>query len=88
MKIIFSDVDGVLNCSRTPNPRRFPYIAEPKLVARLHTVLARTGAQVVLTSTWRYDPAGIFSAKHWGRPIFLRSRGATKVSLGFAIILA
>ena len=23
---------------------------------------------VVLSSTWRYDPAGIFSAKHWGIP--------------------
>jgi HAD domain in Swiss Army Knife RNA repair proteins len=64
MKIIFSDIDGVLNCSGTPNPRKFPYIAEPKLVARLHTVLERTEAQIVLTSTWRYDPAGLFSAKH------------------------
>jgi HAD domain in Swiss Army Knife RNA repair proteins len=68
MKIIFSDIDGVLNCSRTPNPRRFPYIAEPQLVARLNTVLERTGAKIVLTSTWRYDPAGLFSAKHWGIP--------------------
>jgi hypothetical protein len=68
MKIIFSDIDGVLNCSGTPNPRKLPYIAEPKLVARLHTVLERTEAQIVLTSTWRYDPAGLFSAKHWGIP--------------------
>lgn len=22
----------------------------------------------VLSSTWRYDPAGLFSAKHWGVP--------------------
>jgi HAD domain in Swiss Army Knife RNA repair proteins len=49
-------------------PRKFPYIAEPKLVALLHTVLERTEAQIVLTSTWRYDPAGLFSAKHWGIP--------------------
>jgi HAD domain in Swiss Army Knife RNA repair proteins len=68
MKIIFSDIDGVLNCRRTPNPRKFPYIAEPRLVARLHAVLERTKAQIVLTSTWRYDPAGLFSAKHWGIP--------------------
>jgi hypothetical protein len=68
MKIIFSDIDGVLNCRGTPNPRKFPYIAEPKLVALLHTVLERTEAQIVLTSTWRYDPAGLFSAKHWGIP--------------------
>ena len=68
MKIIFSDIDGVLNCRRTLNPRKFPYIAEPKLVARLHAVLERTEAQIVLTSTWRYDTAGLFSAKHWGIP--------------------
>jgi hypothetical protein len=68
MNIIFSDIDGVLNTRRTPNPRKFPYVADPKLVARLHPVLERTGAQVVLTSTWRYDPAGLFSARHWGIP--------------------
>jgi hypothetical protein len=39
MKIIFSDIDSVLNCSRTPNPRNFPYVAEPKLVTRLHAAL-------------------------------------------------
>jgi HAD domain in Swiss Army Knife RNA repair proteins len=31
-------------------------------------VLEQTQAQIVLTSTWRYDPAGLFSAKHWGIP--------------------
>ena len=68
MKIIFSDIDGVLNCSHTPNPRKFPYIADPKLVERLRSVSDETGAQIVLSSTWRYDPAGLFSAKHWGIP--------------------
>jgi HAD domain in Swiss Army Knife RNA repair proteins len=68
MKIIFSDIDGVLNCKRTANPRKFPYIVDPKLVDRLRRVIERTGAQVVLTSTWRYDPAGLFSAKYWGIP--------------------
>jgi hypothetical protein len=68
MKIIFSDIDGVLNRRRTANPRKFPYVAEPKLVARLLAVLGRTEARIVLTSTWRYDPAGLFSAKHWGIP--------------------
>jgi hypothetical protein len=30
--------------------------------------LERTGAKAVLSSTWRYDPAGLFSAKYWGIP--------------------
>jgi hypothetical protein len=34
----------------------------------LKRLLDRTGAKIVLSSTWRYDPAGIFSAKYWGIP--------------------
>jgi hypothetical protein len=68
MKVIFLDIDGVLNCKSTPNPRKFPYIVDPKLLKRLKRLLERTGAKVVLSSTWRYDPAGIFSPKHWGIP--------------------
>jgi hypothetical protein len=68
MKVIFLDIDGVLNSTRTPNPRNFPYIVDPKLLRRFKRVLARTRAKVVLSSTWRYDPAGRFSAKHWGIP--------------------
>jgi HAD domain in Swiss Army Knife RNA repair proteins len=30
--------------------------------------LKHTRAKVVLSSTWRYDPAGLFSARHWGIP--------------------
>ena len=33
MKIIFLDIDGVLNCDKTPNPRKFPYVVDPKLLA-------------------------------------------------------
>ena len=68
MHIIFTDIDGVLNSRKTPNPRHFPYVADPKLVSRFKSLVDRTGAQVVLASTWRYDPAGIFSANHWGIP--------------------
>jgi hypothetical protein len=68
MKVVFLDIDGVLNCASTPNPRELPYIVDKKLLARLKRLLERTGAKVVLASTWRYDPAGIFSAKHWGIP--------------------
>ena len=28
MKIIFLDIDGVLNCDKTPNPRKFPYVVD------------------------------------------------------------
>jgi hypothetical protein len=68
MKVIFLDIDGVLNCRRTPNPRKFPYIVDPSLIVRLRGLLARTDAKVVLSSTWRYDPAGLFSARYYGVP--------------------
>jgi hypothetical protein len=67
-RIIFLDIDGVLNCKRTPNPRKFPYVVDPPLLKRFKRVVEQTGAEVVLTSTWRYDPAGLFSARHWGIP--------------------
>jgi hypothetical protein len=62
MKVIFLDIDGVLNCKKTPNPRKFPYVVDRKLLRRLKRLLDRTGAKAVLSSTWRYDPAGLFSA--------------------------
>jgi hypothetical protein len=68
MKIIFLDIDGVLNCKKTPNPRKFPYIVDKQLLARLRRLLARTGAKVVLSSSWRTDPVGLFAAKYWGVP--------------------
>jgi hypothetical protein len=64
MKVIFLDIDGVLNSTNTPNPRKFPYMVDPKLLKRFKRLLQRAGAKVVLSSTWRYDPAGIFSAKY------------------------
>jgi hypothetical protein len=68
MKVIFLDIDGVLNCDKTPNPRKFPYIVDKKLLTRLKKLLDRTGAKVVLSSTWRCDPIGLFAAKYWGVP--------------------
>jgi len=66
MKVIFLDIDGVLNCAKTPNPRKLPYVVDPKLLRRFERLVERTKAKVVLASTWRYDPAGRFSARHWG----------------------
>jgi hypothetical protein len=68
MKVIFLDIDGVLNCSKTRNPRKFPYVIDKRLLARLQKLLDRTGAKVVLSSSWRLDPIGLFAAKHWGVP--------------------
>jgi len=68
MKVLFLDIDGVLNCPSTRNPRHFPYVVDRRLLARLHKLLDRTKAKVVLSSTWRLDPVGLFAAKHWDVP--------------------
>lgn len=70
MKVIFLDIDGVLNCDDTPNSRGLPYIIDKRLLARLRKLLERTKAKVVLTSSWRIDPIGIFAARYWKVPFF------------------
>ena len=68
MRVIFLDIDGVLNCDRTPNPRKFPYIVDKRLLVRLKKLLRRTRAKVVLSSSWRLVPVGVLAAKYWGVP--------------------
>ena len=68
MKIIFLDIDGVLNCASTRNPRGFPYVVDKRLLARLKKLIAATKARVVLSSSWRTDPIGLYAAKYWGVP--------------------
>ena len=68
MKAIFLDIDGVLNCNETPNPRKFPYVIDKRLLARFRELVQVTQARVVLSSTWRADPVGILAAKFYEVP--------------------
>ena len=82
MKIIFLDIDGVLNCDKTPNPRKFPYIVDKRLLTRLNRLLERTKARVVLSSSWRCDPIGLLAAKHWRVPFIDVCRDEPRISRG------
>jgi hypothetical protein len=59
MKVLFLDIDGVLNRVGTRNrttTRWKSYIGmEPELVARCNNLVEETDAQVVLSSVWRLD---------------------------------
>src|SRR3954470_1306891 len=66
MNVIFLDIDGVLNSDATPNPRKFPYIVDADLLAIFKELVSRTGATVVLSSSWRTDPVGLLAAKFYG----------------------
>lgn len=53
MKVIFLDVDGVLNCSDTEEIFYMTFVS-PQKIELLKELVDRTGAKVVLSSTWRY----------------------------------
>lgn len=56
-KIIFLDVDGVLNCTttRARSPSGFVGVMDSK-VKLLKQIVDATGAAVVLSSDWRLEP--------------------------------
>ena len=68
MNAIFLDIDGVLNCDGTPNPRDLPYIVDQKLLRRFHRLVKASEAIVILTSSWRIDPVGLYAARYWKIP--------------------
>jgi len=58
-RLLFLDFDGVLNSSRSMGFRKECKLCgglcwfDPKAIARLNTVLERTGAMIVVSSSWR-----------------------------------
>jgi hypothetical protein len=68
MKAIFLDIDGVLNSEETQNPRNFPYFVDDRLLDQFTELVRKTGATVVLSSTWRVDPVGLLAAKYYQVP--------------------
>lgn len=62
MKILFTDVDGVLNSADYMRNRRAirrpsPHAIDAVTVPRLNTVTDRTGAKIVISSSWRIGKA-------------------------------
>lgn len=56
LRIIFLDIDGVLNDrkTRSRSPGGFTFVDTPK-IRRLKRIIDATDAEVVLSSDWRYD---------------------------------
>ena len=63
MKYLFLDIDGVLNHEQwfdsqhnNPDAKPFPHSCfDPQCVARVNEILEKTGAQLVISSSWRLD---------------------------------
>lgn len=60
MKIIFFDVDGVLNHSKTDGWKTTKdlFVLDKECVEQLHRILLATNARIVLSSTWRLSVEG------------------------------
>ena len=55
MKVLFLDIDGVVNCATTTQRHRGFLGIDPRLAARVRRVVEATGCKVVLSSTWREE---------------------------------
>lgn len=73
MTICFLDCDGVLNGIRNWPPNAGRDWIDPKTVVRLNKLTKRTGASLVISSTWR---------RFWDVPAILRKAGITAPILG------
>lgn len=71
MKIIFCDIDGVLNnvnCYRNPRRSCSHVPADPMCVAALNHIIEATDARIVISSAWRYEGLAFCREKfnEWG----------------------
>ncbi len=53
MKILFLDIDGVVNCKNTSQRHRGFIGIDPYMALLVNRIVEATGAKVVLSSTWR-----------------------------------
>ncbi len=71
--VLFLDCDGVLNSEQyyLANRDKFTeFNLDPKAVACIREVLAKSGAKVVLSSTWRHFPDAVLHLEKVGIPIW------------------
>lgn len=76
MKLIFLDLDGVLVTRR-------PGVMEDRLLSNLQGLVARTGAEIVLSSDWRRHPAARDEARRVLATVGLKIIGCTPCMSAF-----
>lgn len=63
MKILFLDIDGVVNSEntffRTKGERDSLFVIDPYMALLVARIVEATGVQIVLSSSWRHHPDGI-----------------------------
>lgn len=58
MKVLFLDIDGVVNCGRTTTRYRGIIGIDPHMAFLVGRIVLNTGAKIVLSSSWRGWPEG------------------------------
>ncbi len=53
MKVLFLDIDGVVNCITTAQRHRGTIGIDPYMALLVDRIVQATGAKIVLSSTWR-----------------------------------
>ncbi len=59
MKVIFLDIDGVLNCANTKQRHRGFIGIDPYMALIFCRIPEATGAKVVISSSWRHFKGGL-----------------------------
>lgn len=63
MKILFLDIDGVVNSRSTTDFRNNLYPIDPYMAFLVGKIQLDTGCYVVLSSSWRLHPDGVAAVK-------------------------
>lgn len=64
MKVLFLDIDGVVNSKQTlAKPHKSLLGIDPELAFKVGKIILDTGCEVVLSSSWRHFPEGIDEVK-------------------------
>jgi hypothetical protein len=76
MKILFLDVDGVLNCASYFKTRKMPRDYQPRdmdpyRVLLVHRICEKTGAKVVVSSSWRLSEEALGQVKQAVEPHYI-----------------
>lgn len=56
MKVLFLDIDGVVNCATTTQRHRGVIGIDPYMALLVDRIVQATGCKIVLSSTWRLWP--------------------------------
>ena len=79
MKVLFLDIDGVVNCKTTTQRHRGLIGIDPMMAFLVGKIILNTEANIVLSSSWRHSERGIYEVERQVHKIFdktpIRSTG-------------